>query len=76
MAMQLCQEGYDADHIFGFIATSNGSFTHIQSALRTWVKADYLSFIKSKDIVVPAYFTTPPLGPTTKSTLSGSNATA
>ncbi|GBF66810.1 killer toxin subunits alpha/beta [Trichophyton mentagrophytes] len=71
MAMQLCQEGYDADHIFGFIATSNGSFTHIQSALRTWVKADYLSFIKSKDIVVPAYFTTPPLGPTTKSTLSG-----
>ncbi|EGE06693.1 chitinase [Trichophyton equinum CBS 127.97] len=76
MAMQLCQEGYDADHIFGFIATSNGSFTYIQSALRTWVKADYLSFIKSKDIVVPAYFTTPPLGSTTKSTLSGSNATA
>lgn len=75
VAMQLCQAGYDADHIFGFIATSNGSFTPIQRALRTWAKAECLSITKSKNITGPAYFTTPLLGPAIDSALRGSNAT-
>ncbi|KAM5447956.1 hypothetical protein McanCB56680_008038 [Microsporum canis] len=74
MAMQLCQPGYDADHIFGFMATSNGSFTPVQNALKTWAKADCLSFTESKNITGPAHFTIP-LVPTTNSTVRGSNAT-
>ncbi|EFE44221.1 class V chitinase, putative [Trichophyton verrucosum HKI 0517] len=75
VAMQLCHAGYDADHIFGFIATSNGSFTPIQRALRTWARAECLSITKSKNITGPAYFTTPPLGLAIDSALRGSNAT-
>ncbi|KAI0014003.1 hypothetical protein F4779DRAFT_201562 [Xylariaceae sp. FL0662B] len=38
MALQLCEDGYDSDHVLGFIATSNRSFTPVQQALQSWVK--------------------------------------
>ncbi|KAK2875574.1 hypothetical protein FQN49_001598 [Arthroderma sp. PD_2] len=59
MAMQLCQPSYDSDHIFGFMATSNASFTPVQYALKTWANADCLFFTESKNITGPAHFTTP-----------------
>lgn len=32
VAMQLCQPGNDGDHVFGFMATSNSSFSPVQAA--------------------------------------------
>lgn len=35
LAMQLCGPGYDSTHIFGVMATSNGTFAPIQNAIKT-----------------------------------------
>ncbi|PNY26292.1 Chitinase [Tolypocladium capitatum] len=59
MAMQLCGPGYDSDHVFGFMATSNGSFAPVQDALKSWANAECLSFIGSKNFTGPVHFTTP-----------------
>ena len=59
VAMQLCGPDYDADHTFGFIAASNGTFTQVQDTVQTWYKGDCLSFYASKNITGPSYFTTP-----------------
>lgn len=59
LAMQLCGPDYDGDHVFGLIATSNGSFTAVQDALRSWSNAECLSFTGSKQYTGPAPFTTP-----------------
>ena len=41
--MQLCKPGYDSTHIFGMMVTSNGSFSAIQDAIKSWSKATCLS---------------------------------
>ena len=59
VAMQLCQPGADGDHIFGFVATSNGTFAPVQHALQSWSNATCLSLTSSQNITGPAYLTTP-----------------
>lgn len=60
-AIQLCgsKSGYDGDHVFGFIATSNYSFAPVQQALRTWANATCLDFDTSLKVPGQAIFTTP-----------------
>jgi hypothetical protein len=43
-AMQFCQTGIDADHIFGVYATSNTSFAPVQQTLQGWANASCLTF--------------------------------
>lgn len=59
VAMQLCEPGYDGDHVFGFIATSNTSFTPVQQALQSWANATCLDFNSTQEITGTASFTTP-----------------
>jgi hypothetical protein len=59
VAMQLCEPGYDSDHVFGFIATSNISFTPVQQALQSWANATCLTFNSTQEITSTASFTTP-----------------
>lgn len=40
VAMQVCDPGNDADHTFGFIAASNGTFKQVQNAIQTWYKGE------------------------------------
>lgn len=50
-ALQLCGDGYDCDHVFGFIATSNTSFTPVQQTLQSWSNATCLTFNVTQDII-------------------------
>jgi hypothetical protein len=80
VAMQLCQPGNDGDHVFGFIATSNSSFSTVQAALQLWSNATCLSFSNTTNITGPAFFTTPsflnmPTNGTVNSTISNPNST-
>ncbi|KAK8139989.1 hypothetical protein PG984_000055 [Apiospora sp. TS-2023a] len=59
IAMQLCEDGYDSDHVFGFMATSNTSFTPVQHALQSWANATCLTFDTEKEVVGKAMFTAP-----------------
>lgn len=44
VAMQFCQPGLDSDHIFGLMATGNGTFAEVQEALTSWSKAKCLTY--------------------------------
>lgn len=35
LAMQLCEQGYNRTHMFGVMATSNGTFAPIQNAIKS-----------------------------------------
>lgn len=59
VSMQHCELGYDSDHIFGFMATSDGAFKPIQDALKLWANAQCLSFNQTIPVSGPAFFTTP-----------------
>ncbi|KAH0426127.1 glycosylhydrolase family 18-6 [Colletotrichum camelliae] len=59
LAMQLCKPGYDSTHIFGIMITSNGTFTSIQNAIKTWNNATCLSFSGSTNVTGQVEFTTP-----------------
>ncbi|KAH8649335.1 hypothetical protein BX600DRAFT_388677 [Xylariales sp. PMI_506] len=59
MAMQLCESGYSSDHVFGFIATSNTSFTPVQQTLQSWANATCLNFNSTLEIISTVSFTTP-----------------
>jgi hypothetical protein len=59
LAMQLCGPGYDSTHTFGVIATSNGTFTPIQDAIKTWANATCLSFAGSASFPGQVAFTKP-----------------
>lgn len=58
LAMQLCEPEYDSAHVFGFMATSNGTFAPIQSAIKSWSSATCLSFSTSTKHAGTAKFTT------------------
>ncbi|KAK3500592.1 hypothetical protein B0T13DRAFT_535440 [Neurospora crassa] len=76
-AIQLCGHDYDGDHVVGFIATSNTSFTPVQQAIRSWKNATCLSFDTVRNIPATVDFTTPLVSPsnaTTNSTYSASTA--
>ncbi|KAL4938844.1 hypothetical protein BDV06DRAFT_231514 [Aspergillus oleicola] len=79
LAMQLCGPGYGNTHIFGIIATSNGTFTPIQDAIKSWANGTCLSFSGSTKFPGPAKFTTPLLHSnrtlaTTNSTIASNSA--
>ncbi|KAI0467015.1 hypothetical protein F4859DRAFT_518632 [Xylaria cf. heliscus] len=75
IAMQLCSPDSDADHIFGIVATTNGTFATIQNSLLSLSKAGCLSqFGGSVDITASAYIITPQVSSNSNST-AGSNAT-
>ncbi|KAF7126015.1 hypothetical protein CNMCM5793_002374 [Aspergillus hiratsukae] len=59
LAMQLCGPEYDSTHIFGIMATSRGTFTPVQDALKSWANATCLEFEGSMKFSGAAQFTTP-----------------
>lgn len=59
LAVQLCGPGYDASHVFGIMATSNGTFAPIQNAFRTWSSASCLQFESSITFTGGVQLTTP-----------------
>lgn len=73
-ALELWEEGYDGDHVFGFVATSNTSFTPAQLALQSWANATCLNFNTTQTIISTASFTTP-LVPASNATINGTIAT-
>nr|POE96544.1 killer toxin subunits alpha/beta [Quercus suber] len=58
LAMQYCKTGSTADHIFGLIATGNGTFGAVQSAPTSWSKAECLTLLTVNNVSGPAMFTT------------------
>ncbi|KAF9873540.1 hypothetical protein CkaCkLH20_08999 [Colletotrichum karsti] len=76
VAMQLCGPGYDSGHIFGVAVTSNGTFTPIQKAIKSWVNAKCLSFTGSQNFPGKATFTSPLLNGTANSTMTNSTLRA
>ncbi|TPX08096.1 uncharacterized protein E0L32_010163 [Thyridium curvatum] len=59
LAMQLCGPRYDSSHVFGIMATSNGSFSAIQDAIKGWNNASCLSFSESDRLAGEVELTTP-----------------
>lgn len=60
VALQLCPEGSDADHMFGVVASTNGTFSTTQSALTSLSHAECLSgFIGGMNITAQAYLVSP-----------------
>ncbi|KAJ5947147.1 Glycoside hydrolase superfamily [Penicillium verhagenii] len=50
VAMQFCEPGQTSHHVFGLIATGNGTFAPIQDALSSWSKAKCLTFPSAHNI--------------------------
>lgn len=71
LAMQLCGPDYDSEHVFGFMALSNGTFQSIQSAFKSWSNAECLDFDRSTNFTSTAEFTSPLL-----SSIKARNTTA
>ncbi|CAG8003003.1 unnamed protein product [Penicillium nalgiovense] len=61
LAMQLCGPHYDSQHVFGFMALSNGTFRAIQSAFESWSDAECLDFEHSTNFTASTHFTSPML---------------
>ncbi|CAK7219748.1 hypothetical protein SBRCBS47491_003955 [Sporothrix bragantina] len=59
VAMELCGTGYDADHVIGFIATSNTSFAPVQQVLQSWSNATCLDFNSTQTFTSPVGYTAP-----------------
>lgn len=58
--MQLCDEKSLASHIFVVVVTSNGTFSPIQEAIRSWTEAKCLSFEAAREFPWAVTYTTPP----------------
>ena len=71
LIMQLCGPEYDSQHVFGFMALSNGTFGAIQSALHSWSSAECLDFEHSTNFTASTHFTSPML-----SSIKAKNTTA
>ncbi|KAL4758186.1 chitinase [Aspergillus foveolatus] len=71
LAMQLCGPGYDSTHVFGIMATSNGTFAPIKNAIKTWANGTCLSFAESTNFTGTTKFDKPLLqtNTTTNSTI-------
>jgi hypothetical protein len=59
-AMQYCLPQQSSDHIFGFIATGDGTFGVVQDTIQQWADAKCLTFPAVSEIVGPAVFNSPP----------------
>ena len=71
LAMQLCEQGYTSDHIVGFVAVSNISFTPVQQALRSWANATCLSFNSTQNLTSTTSFTMPLVLAVSNGTING-----
>ncbi|KAI0868461.1 hypothetical protein GGS24DRAFT_482282 [Hypoxylon argillaceum] len=75
IVMQMCSPDSDADHIFGIVATTNGTFATIQNSLSSLSKAGCLSqFGGSVNISASAYIITPQV-PSNSNSTAENNAT-
>lgn len=75
VALELCGTHYDADHIIGFIATSNTSFAPVQQVLQSWSKATCIDYNSTQTFVSPVAFTTPLTIPAVNTTVSSNSST-
>ncbi|THC87759.1 hypothetical protein EYZ11_012794 [Aspergillus tanneri] len=75
LAMQLCGPDYDSTHIFGIMATSRGTFSPIQDAIKSWANATCLSFEGSAKFPGRAMFTAPLLHASHTTTANSTVAT-
>jgi GH18 family chitinase len=73
LAMELCGPDYDSSHTFGLMVTSNGTFSPIQRAVRSWTKGRCLSFSGSTKFAGNVKFTSPL--PDTNRTIATNNST-
>lgn len=74
LAMQFCGPRFRSSQIFGVMATSNGTFSAIQEAMKNWMNARCLSFSNSTTVPGQVVFTLQSSG--TNVTSSSSNATS
>lgn len=79
-AMQLCEPGRDADHVFGMIVSTNRSISAVRAAVQGWSRAECLDgFSGTVNVEAPVVVTMPPLFPILNGTnvgdLNGSNST-
>ncbi|KAL4877049.1 hypothetical protein BJY04DRAFT_231180 [Aspergillus karnatakaensis] len=58
VALQLCDSKLNNEHTFGLFASSTGSFTPVQEAIKTWATGGCLMFDETKDIKGPVVLTT------------------
>jgi LysM repeat protein len=63
VAMQYCLPKQSSDHIFGYIATGDGTFGVVQDTLQQWADAKCLAMPSVSDVVGPAVFNTRPFDP-------------
>ncbi|CAK7212940.1 hypothetical protein SCUCBS95973_001630 [Sporothrix curviconia] len=72
VALELCgaEHGYDADHVIGFIATSNTSFTPVQQVLQSWANATCIDFNSTMSFGSTVAFSAPLAVPAANSTLN------
>ncbi|KAL5087858.1 hypothetical protein Trisim1_007509 [Trichoderma cf. simile WF8] len=75
VAMQFCQPGQSSHHIFGLIATGNGTFAAVQDALKSWSKAECLTFPVAQNTTGTIPLVTPLFTPSTNITSNNSSLT-
>ncbi|EHK19253.1 glycoside hydrolase family 18 protein [Trichoderma virens Gv29-8] len=75
VAMQFCQPGQTSHHIFGLIATGNGTFAAVQDALKSWSKAECLTFPVVQNTTGTIPLGTPLFTPSTNITSNNSSLT-
>ncbi|KAL4899490.1 hypothetical protein BDW74DRAFT_171529 [Aspergillus multicolor] len=77
LAMQLCEPEYANTHVFGVIASSDGLFGGIQTAIKSWNNGTCLNFEGSRSFPGTAKFSTPLLDASEGlNATSSSNSTA
>ncbi len=76
VAMQFCQPGQTSDHIFGLIATGNGTFVAVQNAITSWSKAECLTFPLVQNITGTVPLLTPLFTSSTNITNITTNSTS
>ncbi|KAL7939413.1 glycoside hydrolase family 18 protein [Trichoderma chlorosporum] len=75
VAMQLCMPGQTSHHVFDLIATGNGTFTAVQNALRSWSKAECLTFPVVQNATGTIPLVTPLFTPSANITSNNSSLT-
>ncbi|WPG98092.1 glycoside hydrolase family 18 protein [Acrodontium crateriforme] len=75
LAMQFCQPGQNSHHIFGLIATGNGTFTTVQNALASWSKAKCLEMPLVQNVTGTVHLATPLFTSSTNVTSVNSTST-
>ncbi|ERS96164.1 hypothetical protein HMPREF1624_07700 [Sporothrix schenckii ATCC 58251] len=74
VALELCGAEYDADHVIGFVATSNSSFEAVQNVMQSWSKATCIDFNSTQTFVSPVGYTTPLTPPASTSSLNSTGS--